>query len=85
MTSTYIAVSILKQSLSEKQLRIFLSHLQKVQLKEYVHNASIYKGKKNIYIYKHDLTEMIVTGKNKQIIEEINMLLSSITNKKNMR
>ena len=51
MTSTYIAVSILKQSLSEKQLRIFLSHLQKVQLKEYLHNASIYKGKKNIYIY----------------------------------
>lgn len=40
---------------------------------------------KRIYIYKHDLTEMIVTGKNKQIIEEINMLLSSITNKKNMR
>ena len=37
---------------------------------------------KRIYIYKHDLIEMIVTGKNKQIIEEINMLLSSITNKK---
>ena len=40
---------------------------------------------KRIYIYKHDFIEMIVTGKNKQIIEEINMLLSSITNKKNMR
>ena len=42
MTSTFIAISILKQrSMSEKQLTNFLFHLSQEALKEYLTNADI--------------------------------------------
>ena len=49
MTSAYIAISFLKQSpLPEKQLRIFLSSLPQDPLKEYLHDADIYNGRRNM-------------------------------------
>ena len=67
MTSAYLAISFLKQTpLPEKQLRIFLSHLPQEPLKEYLFNANIYKGRRNMS--KIDLIDMIITGKNKKII-----------------
>ena len=49
MTSAYLAISFLKQTpLPEKQLRIFLSYLPQEPLKEYLFNANIYTGKRNI-------------------------------------
>ena len=49
MTSAYIAISFLKQSpLPEKQIQIFLSYLPQDPLKEYLHNADIYKGRRNM-------------------------------------
>ena len=42
MTSSYLAISFLKQSpLPEKLLRIFLSYLPQELLKEYLYNANI--------------------------------------------
>ena len=62
MTSAYLAISFLKQRpLSEKQLRIFLSYLPQEPLKEYLFNADICKGRRNMS--KHDLIDMIITGK----------------------
>ena len=67
MTSAYLAISFLKQTpLPEKQLRIFLSHLPQEPLKEYLFNANIYKGRRNMS--KIDLIDMIITEKNKKII-----------------
>ena len=67
MTSAYLAISFLKQTpLPEKQLRIFLSYLPQEPLKEYLFNANIYTGKRNIS--QHDLTDMIITEKNKKIM-----------------
>ena len=51
-----------KTPLPEKQLRIFLSYLPEEPLKEYLYNAGIYKGRRNIS--KHDLIDMIITEKN---------------------
>ena len=66
MTSAYLAISFLKQTpLPEKQSRIFLSYLPLEPLKEYLYNANIYKGRKNMS--KHDLIDMSITGKNKKI------------------
>ena len=66
MTSAYLAVSFLKQTpLPEKQLKI-LSYLPQEPLKEYLYNADIYKGKRNMS--KHDLIDMIITGKSKETI-----------------
>ena len=66
MTSAYLAISFLKQTpLPEKQLRIFLSYLPPEPLKEYLYNANIYKGRRNMS--KHDLIDMSITGKNKKI------------------
>ena len=49
MTSAYLAISFLKQTpLPERQLRIFLSYLPQERLKEYLSNADIYKGKRNM-------------------------------------
>ena len=65
MTSAYLAISLLKQTpLPEKQLRIVLSYLPQEPLKEYLFNANIYTGKRNIS--QHDLTDMIITEKNKK-------------------
>ena len=67
MTSAYLAISFLKQTpLPEKQLRIFLSYLPQEPLKEYLYNADIYKGKRNMS--KIDLIDMIITEKNKKIV-----------------
>ena len=56
------SISFLKQSpLPEKQLRIFLSYLPQDPFKEYLHNADIYKGRRNMS--KNDLIDMIITGK----------------------
>ena len=65
MTSAYLAISFLKQTpLPEKQLRIFLLHLPQEPLKEYLFNANIYKGRRNMS--KIDLIDMIITEKNKK-------------------
>ena len=67
MTSAYLAISFLKQTpLPEKQLRIFLSYLPQEPLKEYLYNANIYKGRRNMS--KHDLIDMIITEKSKKVI-----------------
>ena len=66
MTSAYLAISFLKQTpLPEKQLRIFLSYLPQELLKEYLYNAEIYKGKRNMS--KIDLIDAIISEKNKKI------------------
>ena len=51
--------------LPEKQLRIFLSYLPQELLKEYLYNAEIYKGKRNMS--KIDLIDAIISEKNKKI------------------
>ena len=66
MTSAYLAISFLKQTpLPEKQLRIFLSYLPQELLKEYLYNAEIYKGKRNMS--KIDLIDAIISEKHKKI------------------
>ena len=86
MASAYLAISFLKQTpLPEKQLRIFLSYLPQEPLKEYLYNADIYKGRRNMS--KHDLIDMIITEKNKKNVysqedddlseEEVNNLLKN--------
>ena len=66
MASAYLAISFLKQTpLPEKQLRIFLSYLPHKPLKEYLYNANIYQGRRNMLI--HDLIDMIITKKTKKI------------------
>ena len=67
MASAYIAISFLKQiPLLEKQLRIFLSYLPQEPLKEYLSNANIYKGRRNMS--KPDLIDMVITEKSKKIV-----------------
>ena len=62
MTSAYLAVSFLKQTpITEKQL-IFLSYLPQEPLKEYLYNADICQGRRNMS--KHDLIDMSITEKN---------------------
>ena len=62
MTSAYLPISFLKQTpLLEKQLRIFLSYVPQETLKEYLYNADIYKGKRNMS--KIDLIYVIITEK----------------------
>ena len=60
MTSAYLAISFLKQTpLPEKQLRIFLSYLPQEPLKDYLSNANIYKGRRNMSKnYLGDLKEV---------------------------
>ena len=55
MTSAYLAISFLKQT-----------PLPEEPLKEYLFNANIYTGKRNIS--PHDLTDLIITEKNKKIM-----------------
>ena len=67
MTLAYLAISLLKQTpLPENQLRTFLSYLPQEPLKEYLCNADIYKGRRNMS--KHDLIDMIITEKNKKMV-----------------
>ena len=66
MTSGYLAISFLKQAcLPEKQLGIFLWYLPEEPIKEYLYNADIYKGRRNMS--KHDFIDMIVTEKKLKI------------------
>ena len=84
MPSSYVAISLLKQSsLPGKQLSIFLSHLSQQSLKEYLSEANIYDGKRNTN--KVNLIDMIILGKDKTNInthddkltqEEINNILN---------
>ena len=68
MSSSFLAISLLKQSLlPEKQLRIFLSHLAQQSLKEYLSEANIYKGKRNMN--KIDLIDMIISNRDKSKID----------------
>lgn len=49
MSSTYLAVSLLKQSIiPEMPLKLFLSNLPRRALLEYTSNAGIYDSNKNI-------------------------------------
>ena len=83
MSCLFLAITLLKISpLPEKQLRIFLSHLSQQSLKDYLSEAKIYNGKRNMN--KADLIDMIVSNKDKSIIdahddklsqEEINNIL----------
>ena len=67
MTSAYLAISFLKQTpLPEKQLRIFLSYLPQEPLKDYLSNANIYKGKRNMS--KSYLIDMIINERSKKDI-----------------
>ena len=64
MSSAYIAISILKNSLiSENYLRIFLSHISEAALKEYLSKANIYNGIRNMS--KNNLIDMIILDKDK--------------------
>ena len=65
MTSACLANSFLKKT-PEKQLRIFLSYLSQEPLKEYLSNADIYKGIKNMS--KNDLINMIITERIQKVI-----------------
>ena len=68
MSFSYLAISILKLSkLSEKQLKIFLSHLSQQSLKEYLSGANTYNGRRNIN--KVDLIDMIISDKDKSKID----------------
>lgn len=88
MSSAYFGISVLKKNLPEKQLRIFLSYLPQIQLKEYLSMAEIYNGRKNMS--KHDLIDIIITGKNKHNIyveentlsKEVEDMLVDMDNKK---
>ena len=66
MTSPYLGISFLKTPLLEKQFRIFLSYIPQEPLKEYLYNADIYKGKRNMS--KIDLIDMIITEKILKIV-----------------
>ena len=70
MTSAYLAISFLKQTLLPgKQLRIFSNYLPQDPLKEYLSCSGIYKGRKNRS--KHDLIDMIINEKDISIKEEL--------------
>ena len=70
MTSAYLAISFLKQTPSpERQLRIFLSYLPQEPLKEYLYNADIYKGRRNMS--KIDLIGMIIIIVYSQEIDDL--------------
>ena len=85
MTSSYLAISILKNShMPEKQLRIFLSHISQQSLTEYLFKANIDNERRNMN--KVDLIDMIISDKDKSKIytseddddlsqEEINNIL----------
>ena len=67
MTSAHLAISFWKQtSLPEKQLRLFLSCLPQAPLIEYLYNADIFKGRRNMS--KNDLIDMIITERSKKLI-----------------
>ena len=88
MSSAYFGISFLKKKIPEKQLRIFLSYLPQIQLKEYLSMAETYNSRKNMS--KHDLIDIIITKKNKHNIyveentlsKEVDNMLADMVNKK---
>ena len=86
MTTTYLAISSLKQSIIRPmQLKIFLSYLPNELLLEYLSLANVYNGNKpisniiliDLIVYDGRLIENEYTEKyNKLIIDEVYQLLS---------
>ena len=75
MTSAYLAISILKQSIIPiEQLKIFLSYVNKKALKEYLSLSNIYNNKKKLCT--SDLIDLIINGNPKNNVEKINTELS---------
>ena len=65
MASAYLPISFLTQSnLTKKQLGIFLLCLTEDALEEYLFSSGLWENNK--YRPKHELTEMVVTGKDKR-------------------
>ena len=66
MTSTFTAISMLKQSsMSGKQLTNFLFYLSQEELREYLSNADIYKGDKRMS--ESELVDMNITSEPRNI------------------
>ena len=86
MTTTYLGISLLKQSIiPPMQLKIFLSYLPNELLLEYLSLANVYNGNKpisksvliDLIVYDSYSVENVYTEKdNKLTIDEINKLLS---------
>ena len=86
MTTTYLGISLLKQSIiPPMQLKIFLSYLPNELLLEYLSLANVYNGNKpisksvliDLIVYDSYSVEDVYTEKdNKLTIDEINKLLS---------
>ena len=67
MASAYLPISFLTQSnLTKKQLGIFLLCLTEDPLEEYLFCSGLWENNK--YRPKHELIEMVVTGKDKRKI-----------------
>ena len=86
MTTSYLAISLLKQSIiPPMQLKIFLSYLPNELLLEYLSLANVCNGNKpisksvliDLIVYDNYSVENVYTGQdNKLTIDEINKLLS---------
>ena len=65
MASAYLPISFLtKSNLTKKQLGIFLLCLTEDALEEYLFSSGLWENNK--YRPKHELIEMVVTGKDKR-------------------
>ena len=86
MTTAYLAISLLKQSIIPyKQLKIFLSYLPSEALLQYLSLASIYDSTKptskkiliDLIVDNEDVIENLYTEENNQLtIDAINHLIS---------
>ena len=86
MTTTYLAVSLLKQSIiPHMQLKIFLSYLPTELLLEYLSLTNVHNGNKliskgvliDLIAHDNDLIENVYTEKDNELtIDEVDKLLS---------
>ena len=86
MTTTYLGISLLKQSIiPPMQLKIFLSYLPNELLLEYLSLANVYNGNKpisksvliDLIVYDSYSAENVYTEKDNNLtIDEVNKLLS---------
>ena len=86
MTTTYLEVSLLKQSIiPHMQLKIFLSYLPTELLLEYLSLTNVYNGNKliskgvliDLIAHDNDLIENVYTEKDNELtIDEVDKLLS---------
>ena len=86
MTTTYLEVSLLKQSIiPHMQLKIFLSYLPTELLLEYLSLTNVYNGSKliskgvliDLIAHDNDLIESVYTEKDNELtIDEVDKLLS---------